>query len=125
MIDSMDEFAALVTRHMAEIRDAFAAPLARRFGDGICEGLGAGDFRADESVRLTLCDGSTMELRHAFYVESTDGRRVGVFTEHCGYHVFGTADLDIEQRRGDRIVAERRDRDPLPSNRSSDSSKPA
>jgi hypothetical protein len=106
----MDGFATLVTRHMAEIRDAFAEPLARRLGreaDDIREGLGAGDFRGDESVRITLCDGSTMELRYAFYVESEDGRRVGVFTEHCGYHVFGTIDLDIEQRRGELVVAER------------------
>ena len=109
----MDRFAALASRHMAEIREAFAEPLARRLGravDDVRAGLGAGDFRHDESVRITLCDGSTMELRYAFYVESEDRRQVGVFTEHCGYHCFGTVDLDIEQYRGDQVVELRRSR---------------
>lgn len=113
MIAAMDSLTELATRHMAELRDAFAEPLARRLGrdaDDIREGLGAGDFRVDESVHVTLCDGSKLELRYAFYVESDDKRRVGVFSEHGGYFVFG-GELDIEQRRGDRVVAERRTRD--------------
>ena len=105
-----DSLAAIVTRHMAEIRDAFAEPLARRFGrpvEDVREGLSAGDFRGDEEVQITLCDGSTFQLRYAFYVEDDDGRWVGVFSEHCGYHAFGTINLDIEQRRGGVVVAAR------------------
>jgi len=109
-----DSLVAMASRHMAEIRDAFAEPLARRLGRSVEEvrgGLKAGDFRVDEDVAITLCDGSTLELRYAFYVEDDEGRWVGVFSEHCGYHAFGTIDLDIEQRRGGVAVATRTGRD--------------
>ena len=105
-----ERLAAATSMHMAEIRHAFAEPLARRLGravDEVREGLGAGAFRVDEEVAITLCDGSTFHLRYAFYVEDDEGRWIGVFSEHCGYHAFGTVDLDIEQRRGGVVVAAR------------------
>jgi hypothetical protein len=54
--------------------------------------------------------GSTFHLHYAFYVEDDEGR-VGVFSEHCGYHAFGTSGLDIEQRRRGVTVAARTGRD--------------
>jgi hypothetical protein len=64
---------------MAEIRRLFAAPLAARLGRSVEE--------------LTLPDGSTMLLRYAFAV--ADGDVVGVFSEHCGYHVFAEVRVTV------------------------------
>ena len=107
-----DRLAAMTSRYMSEIREAFAEPLARRLGrpvEDIHRGLGAGDFRGDEEVAITLSDGSTFQLRYAFYVEDDEGHTVGVFSEHCGYHAFSHVGLDIEQRRGDVVVSALRD----------------
>jgi hypothetical protein len=99
---------------MAEIREAFAEPLARRLGrpvEAVREGLKVGDFRVNEDVAITLADGSTLHLRYAFYVEDDEGRAVGVFSEHCGYYFFGSSHLDIEQLRDGVAVTSRIGRD--------------
>lgn len=97
-------------RHMAEIRRLFAAPLAARLGrdEGAVrdDGLGAADFKVDERVALTLCDGSTMSLRYAFLAVDPARRLLGVFSEHCGYYCFGFASVEVAiQYRGDVEVA--------------------
>jgi hypothetical protein len=95
-------------QHMLEIRQAFAAPLAARLGRNVVEihdkGLGAGDFRLDESVELKLADGSTMSLRYAFAVMDVQQNLVGIFTEHCGYFCFSMVDLQLTELKGENVV---------------------
>src|SRR5690606_9121035 len=82
-----DELRALMWRHMQEIRVAFAAQLAAKLGRPVeiilRDGLRAGDFPLDAAVRVTLCDGSTMELRYAFVVIDEARGALAIFSEHC------------------------------------------
>ena len=55
----------------------------------------AHDFPSGQSVRLSFGDGSFAFFEYAFVIEDRDRQRVGVFTEHCGYHVFPLGDLSI------------------------------
>jgi hypothetical protein len=98
----------LAQQHMTEIRQAFAAVLATRLGrsaeDIHDEGLGAGDFKLDESVELELADGSTMFLRYAFAVMDEAQGAVAIFSEHSGYFFFAMADLVLTARKGDQAI---------------------
>lgn len=101
----------LTQRHMLAIRQAFASLLAGRLGRSASEihddGLGAGDFKHDESVELELADGSTMSLRYAFAVIDEPQRLVAIFSEHCGYFCFAMVDLVLIERKGDEAVRHR------------------
>ena len=98
----------LAQQHRWEIRQVFAAPLAARLGRDVTEirdeGLGAGDFKGDESVELELADGSTLSLRYAFAVMDVQQRLVGIFTEHCGYYCFAMVDLRLTELKGQNVV---------------------
>jgi hypothetical protein len=98
----------LKQQHMLEIRQALAAPLAARLGRSVAEihdeGLGAGDFKLDESIEVKLADGSTMSLRYAFAVMDVQQNLVGIFTEHCGYFCFSTVDMELIELKGDKVV---------------------
>ncbi len=100
---------ATLAAHMRDIRMIFADALATRLGRSAEEirdvGLAAGDFRVDESVALTLPDGSSMSFRYAFVVVDSEQRIAGVFSEHCGYYCFGLTDLRIEELRDGELVA--------------------
>lgn len=104
-----DELRALMWRHMQEIREGFAPQLAAKLGrpaEVIArDGLRAGDFSIDASVRLTFGDGSTMELRYAFVVIDEVRGALGIFSEHCGYYVHGTVDLTVEVLRDGEVEA--------------------
>jgi hypothetical protein len=50
--------------------------------------LGASDFPAGKVVHIDLPDGSSARFRYAVVIEAPDLGEVGIFTEHCGYHVF-------------------------------------
>jgi len=56
--------------------------------------LGATDFRHTVSVRLP--DGSYALFKYAFYIIDQSRQEVGVFTEHCGYHLFPLVDATFE-----------------------------
>ncbi|HEU5075179.1 MAG TPA: hypothetical protein VFU02_13405 [Polyangiaceae bacterium] len=95
----------LTQQHMLAIRQAFAPLLATRLGrdanDIHDEGLGAGDFKLDESIQLELADGSSMFLRYAFAVIDQQQRLVAIFSEHCGYFCFAMVDLVLIEQKGD------------------------
>ncbi|MBS0661145.1 MAG: hypothetical protein JSR82_23240 [Verrucomicrobia bacterium] len=57
-------------------------------GGGARSQLGASDFPREHSVRLRFEDDSCAEFRSAIVLEAPEWREVGVFTEHCGYHIF-------------------------------------
>ena len=50
--------------------------------------LSATDFATNQSLMISLPDGSSAFLRYAFYLIDRDLNEVAVFTEHCGYHIF-------------------------------------
>ncbi|TVT43714.1 hypothetical protein FNT36_06410 [Hymenobacter setariae] len=62
---------------------------------GEFRGLSASDFSSN-SVAITFEDGSQVEFKYAFVIQALEMREVGVFTEHCGYHIFPLYDgLDL------------------------------
>jgi hypothetical protein len=98
----------ILDQHRNDIRELFAESLAATLGRTAAEirddGLGVGDFKADERIELTLCDGSTMCFRYAFAVLDAGRRIVGIFTEHCGYYCFGMTDLRLHVVRDGKTV---------------------
>jgi hypothetical protein len=58
--------------------------------------LGASDFPSSGCVRLRFPDGSYAVFRYAFTLSAPEIDELGVFTEHCGYHVFALPDLEVE-----------------------------
>ena len=54
----------------------------------LSDGLNAGNFKGD--VKLVYEDGSNIFYKYAFMLKNKT--QVGVFTEHCGYHVY---DLEV------------------------------
>jgi len=57
--------------------------------------LGASDFSSDTVIRIQFEDDSRAEFNYAFIIESPDFEEVGLFTEHCGYHIFQAGGLEI------------------------------
>jgi hypothetical protein len=65
-------------------------------GGGELRGLSASIF-SSSTVAITFEDNSRVEFRYAFVIEAPELREVGVFTEHCGYHIFPLYDgLDLQ-----------------------------
>ena len=65
--------------------------------------LGASDFTED-IVRIIYEDDSKVEFRYAFLINAPEMKEVGVFTEHCGHHIFPLydgLDITIESNRDD------------------------
>jgi hypothetical protein len=56
-------------------------------GGGEFRGLSASNFSSDV-VAITFEDDSKVEFNYAFAIQALEMREVGVFTEHCGYHIF-------------------------------------
>ena len=55
--------------------------------------LSAYDF-PDQSLKIEFPDGSQAKFEYAFAIEL--GKELGVFTEHCGYHIFPSHGLEVE-----------------------------
>jgi len=60
--------------------------------------LGAADFQLDQTVDLGFPDGSVATFKAAFFIIDTERQELGVFTEHCGHHVFPLAGLQYGLR---------------------------
>ena len=56
--------------------------------------LSATDFR--DSLMLRFEDGSLAFFTWAFYLLDHDNNEIGVFTEHCGYHIFPRLGTKVE-----------------------------
>ena len=59
------------------------------------EKLGAEDFPANTVTKLSFTDGSYAKFKYAMILELPEFNEVGVFTEHCGYHIFNAYGLEI------------------------------
>jgi hypothetical protein len=78
-----------------EWKPRLRAYLRERHGEDR-ETLSASDFPSGQSVRIGFPDGSSVLFHHAFALMDESRGEVAVFTEHCGYHVFPSADAEIE-----------------------------
>jgi hypothetical protein len=58
--------------------------------------LAAGDFSGSKIVQIDFPDGSIARFRYAVVIEAPDIGELGVFTEHCGYHVFPLVDSKVQ-----------------------------
>lgn len=50
--------------------------------------LGASDFLGNLIAQIKFEDGSYAEFRYPLIINAPEFDEVGVFTEHCGYHIF-------------------------------------
>ncbi len=46
------------------------------------------DFSINEIVEIKFEDGSYAEFRYPLVIKAPEYSEIGVFTEHCGYHIF-------------------------------------
>ena len=47
-------------------------------------------------LKISFADRSYALFHYAFYIIDEEGSEVGIFTEHCGYHIFPLCDTKIE-----------------------------
>ena len=57
-------------------------------GEGERKELSAYDFFPNRIVKIKFGDESFAEFRYSLVINATEFNEVGVFTEHCGYHIF-------------------------------------
>ncbi len=57
------------------------------------EKLSAGDFSVSATAQITFEDGSHAQFNYPLVIEAPEWNEVGVFTEHCGYHLFQAASI--------------------------------
>lgn len=57
--------------------------------------LNASDFYANSVAKLKFEDDSFAEFYYPIIIEAPELNEVGVFTEHCGYHIFNLAGTHI------------------------------
>ena len=92
------------------IIDEWAGALSEKLGRSTDEirttGLSAEDFSPAQRVELTLADKSFCRFNFAFLVLDEASRRVAVFTEHCGYHVFPLSEAIVKEIREDIYIDE-------------------
>ena len=60
----------------------------RQFADDHRTELCGDDFPMSYDVALRFDDDSEAIFRYALAIEEPNLNEVGVFTEHCGYHIF-------------------------------------
>lgn len=60
----------------------------RKNGETEREKLSAYDFFANQILEIKFEDDSYAEFRYPLLINAPEFNEVGVFTEHCGYHIF-------------------------------------
>ena len=73
----------LPERWKAKVQDYLTAE-----GETKYKTLSASDFSAYSTVKITFEDYSKVEFKYAFIIKAPEFNKVGIFTEHCGYHLF-------------------------------------
>lgn len=53
------------------------------------------DFHSDKKVHIKFIDDSFAEFHNALIINAPEWNEVGLFTEHCGYHLFNIHGVDI------------------------------
>ena len=54
------------------------------------------DFDQSQTIKIRFEDESCAEFRYALIINAPEFNETGLFTEHCGYHIFGSAGIEIE-----------------------------
>jgi hypothetical protein len=54
------------------------------------------DFSQSQTVKIKFEDESYAEFRYALIIEASEFNETGLFTEHCGYHIFNSLGIEIE-----------------------------
>jgi hypothetical protein len=69
-------------------------------GEGKREKLSSYDFDSTIVVKIKFDDESYVEFNYALAIEAPELNEIGVFTEHCGYHIFnlGGSHILVELR---------------------------
>ncbi|MCP4379728.1 MAG: hypothetical protein GY794_26605 [bacterium] len=57
--------------------------------------LNAYDFFTEQVVKIKFEDDSYAELYYPLVIEAPEFNEAGVFTEHCGYHIFSMGGTHI------------------------------
>lgn len=95
----MQEFEKYLPQHWRDWLREFS--LSR--SGGKYSSLDASLFQS--KVRLLFVDGSQAFFDFAFYAKDSPREEIAVFTEHCGYHVFSSRGLQVEQLTWDEHKA--------------------
>ncbi len=88
-----------------ELPSHWKALIERRVSErsgGRFKTLGAADFPPGQVVELRFPDGSAATFRNAFALVDEQRVELGVFTEHCGHHIFPLGDLRYELHAAER-----------------------
>ncbi len=67
----------------------------RQFSDHHRTELSAADFPMSYQIAMRFVDDSQAQFDHAIAIEEPLLDEIGIFTEHCGYHVFPLAGTHI------------------------------
>jgi len=67
----------------------------KKQGEPEREELNAYDFFSNQIVKMKFDDDSFAEFRYPLVIEAPELNEVGIFTEHCGYHIFNMAGTHI------------------------------
>jgi len=60
--------------------------------------LSAYDFFPNQILEIKFEDESNAEFRYPLLINAPEFNEVGVFTEHCGYHIFNMGGTYINKR---------------------------
>jgi hypothetical protein len=83
-----------------------AAQIAREWSDELGVHLGCSAAELQErpeavirfpvqTVRIDMMDGSSVQFKYAFFIVSDTKKAIGLFSEHCGHHVFPHHDAKV------------------------------
>jgi hypothetical protein len=67
----------------------------RKKGETEREELNAYDFSPNQILEIKFEDESYVEFRYPLLINAPEFNEVGVFTEHCGYHIFNLGGIII------------------------------
>ena len=62
------------------------------------EKLSAYDFFPNQIVQIKFEDDSFAEFKYPLLINAPEFNEVGVFTEHCGYHIFNMGGTYINKK---------------------------
>ncbi len=83
----------LPTRWKQRIKDYLISK-----GEGHRIELNSSDFNLKQLVSLEFDDGSYAEFNYPLLIEDPDDVEIGIFTEHCGYHIFNLNSVEVKLR---------------------------
>ena len=84
------DWSAMVVKDWAELLSAHLHRSISSMSD-----LSTNDFPPSAEIEIKLMDQSVLKFKNAFALIDESSRAIGVFTEHCGHHVFPYHDVVV------------------------------